>query len=139
LKPRFLLDTNVISEGLRPHPNAKVLQHWERHEGEVATAAPVWHELLHGCSLLPASRRREAIEQYLRNVVLATVPILPYDAGAAEWHALERSRLVTRGKTPPFVDGQIAAIAWANDLVIVSANRRDFAVFDGVEVRDWRI
>jgi tRNA(fMet)-specific endonuclease VapC len=138
LKPRFLLDTNVVSERLRPRPDAKLLRLWDKHESEIATAAPVWHELLYGCFLLPPSRKREVIEQYLRDVVLPTILVLPYDAGAAEWHARERARLAGRGKTPSFVDGQIAAVAWANDLVIVSANTSDFSSFQGVEVQDWR-
>jgi tRNA(fMet)-specific endonuclease VapC len=38
-------------------------------------------------------------------VVAPTMPILPYDEQAAEWHAAERARLAGIGKTPPFADG----------------------------------
>jgi predicted nucleic acid-binding protein len=41
---------------------------------------------------------------------------------AAEWHAAERARLAALGKTPPFVDGQITAIAYANSLTLVTLN-----------------
>ena len=68
------------------------------------------------------SRRRDAIERYLEDVALASFPILDYDRAAAEWHARERVRLETAGKTPPFIDGQIAAIASVHDLVLVTAN-----------------
>jgi tRNA(fMet)-specific endonuclease VapC len=87
---------------------------------------------------LPRSRRRAAIERYLEGVVLATMPILDYDSVAAEWHARERARLVAQGETPPFVDGQIAAIAHAHDLTLVTFNVVDFKRFDGIRVVTWR-
>jgi len=83
------------------------------------------------------SRRREAIERYLEDVVLASFPILDYDRAAAEWHARERVRLEAAGKTPPFVDGQIAAIACVNDLALVTANKVDFRGFKGLRVEGW--
>ena len=45
MTPRFLLDTNLISEPLRPRPNPSVLARLEQHEAELAIAAPVWHAL----------------------------------------------------------------------------------------------
>ena len=66
------------------------------------------------------------------------MPILPYGQEAAEWHAKERARLTALGRTPPFFDGQIAATAKANGLVLVTANRPDFELFDGLQVEDWR-
>jgi predicted nucleic acid-binding protein len=48
-----------------------VLAKLREHREEVATAAPVWNELLFGCARLPPSRKREALESYL----LRTVPI----------------------------------------------------------------
>lgn len=107
------------------------------HEGETAIASIVWHELQFGCRRLPVSRRREAIERYLEDVVLASFPILDYDRTAAEWHARERARLEAAGKTPPFVDGQIAAIACVRDLVLVTANTVDFRGFKGLRVERW--
>jgi tRNA(fMet)-specific endonuclease VapC len=87
---------------------------------------------------LPPSSRRRALEQYLNDVVRATLPILPYDHAAAEWHAAERVRLANIGKTPPYVDGQIAAIARMNDLTLVTANAADFVNFADLRVEDWR-
>jgi tRNA(fMet)-specific endonuclease VapC len=45
--------------------------------------------------------------------------------------------LVSAGKTPPFVDGQIAAIAAVHGLVLVTRNVRDFLSFSGVRVESW--
>jgi tRNA(fMet)-specific endonuclease VapC len=134
---KYLLDTNVVSEPLRANPSAKVLRRLSRHEGETAIASIVWHELHFGCARLPGSRRKTAIQRYLNEVVLASFPILDYGRTAAEWHAVERARLEVEGKMPPFVHGQIAAIASVNDLVLVTANKADFREFEGLRVQSW--
>ena len=134
---KYLLDTNVISEPLRPHPAPGILRRLREHEGEMAIPAPVWHELRFGCARLTQSRRREVIERYIQDVVLASFPVLNYNQEAADWHALERARLEAVGKTPPFVDGQIAAIAYVNELILVTSNPADFRTFKGLQVRSW--
>jgi tRNA(fMet)-specific endonuclease VapC len=135
---KYLLDTNLVSEPLRPAPNPKILERLKRHQDQLAIASVVWHELLFGCHRLPASVKRTAIETYLFQVVASSMPILPYDAPSAGWHAVERARLARAGKTPSFADGQIAAIAKTNDLILVTLNVADYAVFDDLEVEDWR-
>jgi tRNA(fMet)-specific endonuclease VapC len=82
--------------------------------------------------------KRIAIERFLTEVVQRSVPILPYDARAAQWHAAERARLTRLGKTPSFSDGQIAAIAVVNQLTLVTNNVSDFALFDELHVVHWR-
>ncbi len=134
---KYLLDTNVVSEPLRPSPAAMILRRLRRHQGETAIASVVWHELQFGCTRLPVSRRRTAIERYLDEVVLASFPILDYGRTAAEWHSGERARLEAAGRTPPFIDGQIAAIAGVNELVLVTANKADFHDFRGLRVESW--
>ena len=135
---KYLLDTNIVSEPLRPKPQHSVIRKLSRHENEIAISSVVWQELQFGAERLPASRRRDAIVQYLDEVVLATMPILDYDRAAAEWHAKERARLVERGAAPPFADGQIAAIARANELILVTFNDADFRQFQGLRVLNWR-
>lgn len=135
---KYLLDTNIVSEPLRPKPRKVVLRNLRRHEEEIAISSVVWHELRFGMERLPPSRRRVAIERYLEEVVLTTMPILDYDRAAAEWHASERARLAARGETPPFVDGQIAAIAHVHDLILITFNATDFKRFEGIRVLSWR-
>ena len=133
----YLLDTNVISEPLRPAPNARVMRRLRAHEAEVAIPAPVWHELRFGSARLPRSQRRTAIERYLADVVLPNFPVIEYDQQAADWHAVERARLAALGRTPPFVDGQIAAISRVRGLTLVTANSLDFSDFEGLRIRNW--
>jgi tRNA(fMet)-specific endonuclease VapC len=137
LSLKYLLDTNIVSEPLRPRPSRGVLRRLGSHGGEAAIASIVWHELVFGSARLPKSSRKEAIERYLEEVVLASFPILDYDRMAAEWHARERVRLEAAGRTPPFIDGQIAAIARVNDLVLVTGNKADFRGFKELRVEAW--
>ena len=134
---KYLLDTNVLSEAVKADPNRKVMAMLERHQDEIATAAPVWHELLFGCLRLPVSRKREMIEAYLEDVVLRNMDILPYDERSAEWHAQQRAKLSMQGKVPSFVDGQIAAIAWVNDMILVTRNTHDFKSFEDIRILNW--
>ena len=134
---RYLLDTGVVSEPLRPTPTLPIVRRLRELDGEAAIAAPVWHELRFGCARLPPSRRREAIEHYIDSVVLASFPVLDYDREAADWHARERARLRALGRTAPFIDGQIASIAYSNDLTLVTTNAKDFEAFQGLRIENW--
>lgn len=109
----------------------------DEHRGQLAIAAPVWHELRFGCERLPPSRRRDVLESYLSEVVLPSLPIVEYDHQAADWHARERVRLGPAGRTLPFADGQIAAIARVNDLTLVTSDLTDFAPFEGLRLERW--
>jgi tRNA(fMet)-specific endonuclease VapC len=133
----YLLDTNIVSAPISRKPAAEILRRLESHGSECAIPAPVWHELTYGCRRLPPGKRREAIEAYLEEVVLESFPILSYDESAAAWHGQERARLEASGRPAPYVDGQIAAIAHANDLTMVTANARDFARFTNLRVANW--
>ncbi len=134
---RYLLDTNVLSEPIKSEPDPRTLESLAEHEGELATCSVVWHELCFGAARPSASKKRRAIEAYLEEVVGSTLPILPYDQEAASWHALERARLSRRGRPPSAADGQIAAITRVNDLILVTANGKDFSRFKDLVVEDW--
>jgi tRNA(fMet)-specific endonuclease VapC len=133
---KFLLDTNILSEPARPIPNVNVLHQLDIHKSEVAVSSVVVHELLHGCLRLPESRRREYLRNYIYESVL-NLPVFNYDLKAAQWHAQERVRLSQIGKTPAFVDGQIASIAFCNNLILVTNNVSDFEFFNGLNVENW--
>ena len=136
---KYLLDTNVLSESVKTSPQKSVLELIERHQHEIVTAAPVWHELFYGCQRLPVSRKREILETFLYDVLKPNMTILPYGEQAAEWHAKERTRLASMGQMPAFVDGQIAAIAKVNDLVLVTRNSSDFKNFTGLQLENWHL
>ena len=134
---KFLLDTTVISAPIAKQPNRSVIKRLELESAHCAMAAPIWHELVFGVSRLPPGKRRAALEEYLDAVVRRSFPILAYDEAAAEWHGRERARLDDSGRTPPFVDGQIAAIAFVQGLTLVTANTKDFRGFTDLKTADW--
>ena len=134
---RYLLDTSVVSSPVWKSPSPELLKQLEKNGQECAIAAPVWNELTYGCHRLPRGKRRAALEAYLHDVVLASFPVLAYDEAAARWHGVERARLEALGKTAPYVDGQIAAIARVHELTVVTTNVKDFAGFKDVEVENW--
>jgi tRNA(fMet)-specific endonuclease VapC len=134
---RYLLDTNIISEPVRPLPNANVMAKLIEAKSTVAIASIVWQEVLLGCYRMPDSKRRRAIEAYLQEEVKVKLPILPYTQEAAEWFAKERARLIPIGLTPSYADGQIAAIAKVNNLILVTRNVADYANFQELPIENW--
>jgi tRNA(fMet)-specific endonuclease VapC len=113
------------------------VRRFQVHHQEIATAAPVWHELLFGCYCLLPSERRSRLEEFLLQVLAPVLSILPYDSAAAQWHATERARLSLAGLTPPFVDGQIAAIAHLHNLTLVTANTGNYLNFQDLRLENW--
>ncbi len=136
---RYLLDTNIVSAYFRAAPDDPLVTKIAAHSGELAIASVVWHELRYGWRLLAESRRKAALGEFLESVVRPNFPILEYDAGAADWHAHQRALLRDQGVVPPFVDGQIAAVAGARDLTVVTENMRHFKVFASIRLERWPI
>jgi tRNA(fMet)-specific endonuclease VapC len=124
----FLLDTHMLSEPLREHPHPVVMEQLQR---------VVIHELSYGVQRLPAGRKRERLAAYLQGLLESGLPVLAYDGEAALWHGQQRARLEAEGRRPAFADGQIAAIAATNDLVLVTRNLSDFTAFQGLQLLDW--
>lgn len=134
---KFLLDTGTLSAVIAPKPSRLAIERLSRRQEQCAIAAIVWDELIYGCARLPASKRKEQLQAYLDDVVRPSFPILAYDERAAEWHGLERAHQESAGKTKPYVDGQIAAIASVNDLILVTPNLRHFKGYRDLSVEDW--
>ncbi len=133
---KYLLDTNIISEATRQSPNVNVVRKLTELQRETATGSVVMHELLSGCLRLVSSQKRQFLLEYINQIPLK-MPILNYDLQAAQWHAQERARLSKIGKTPAFVDGQIASIAFCNNLILVTNNVSDFQFFDNLIIENW--
>lgn len=136
---KFLLDTNIISESTKLQPSDIFLTRWRQNLEASAIASVTWHELLYGLYRLPESRRKRDLSDYLTQVIHENIPILPYCDAAAAWFAAERARLTALGRTPSYPDGQIAAIARVNNLILVTRNISDYADFEGLTIENWLI
>ena len=132
----FLLDTNVFASLAAPVPNRRLRNSVDRFAARLVTASVVAHEIWFGLARLPRSQKRERLEMLMTNL-LRIIPRLPYGEEAARWHALERARLESLGRTTSPTDAQIAAVAAVNDAVMVTSNTKHFAPFEGLRVEDW--
>ncbi len=102
---RFLVDTNVLAEPMKPTPNPSVVTAIQAHLHEIAVSAPAWHEMWFGCLPLPSpSKRRAAIETYLERGVGGVFPILGYDSGGRE-----RLCIPTSEHTPTAQTGRLCS------------------------------
>jgi len=132
----ILLDTNIVSELGRPSPNEELVRRLGAHNGRVSIASVTLHEVIYGIERMPDGKRKEAVKQYVRDNVLP-LRVVPYDMQAADCHARERARLERIGKTMPYADGQIAAIAVVHSLTLITANVKDFANVRDLRTANW--
>lgn len=133
---RYLLDTSALAAVLHPSPSPEFLHHFREHQATCALSSVAWHELAFGVARLPSGRRKEHLERFLFEAV-AGLPILPYDTAAAALHAGERARHDAARRVLPFADGQVASIAVANGLELVTQNARDLEHVEGLRIAPW--
>jgi predicted nucleic acid-binding protein len=126
----IVLDTNVVSEALRPTPSAKVLA-WMRSEPLAAlfTSAITEAELLYGAAVLPDGRRRRSLEAAIMQILATMFPgrILPFDSAAAREFADIAAARRRAGRPIAEADGRIAAIARSRGASLATRNVGDFA------------
>ena len=140
MKNIYLLDTNIVSQVTKPEPNGNLLANLELHTGTCCISSITWYELQNGILLLPQSSKKDKLSSFLNDYVQPSFPIIPYDIHAASINADITSRLLPIGKPTPILDTQIASIAIANNLILVTNNTRDFEVFQqqfSLPLEDW--
>lgn len=126
----IVLDTNVLSELLRPVPDRQVLDWASRHAaGTFCITAITQAELLYGLALLPKSRRKAQLTTAVQDLIEQDFAgrILPFDEQAAIRYAEIASRRRTGGRPISQFDAQIAAIACSNGASLATRNTKDFA------------
>jgi toxin FitB len=132
----IILDTNVVSEPLKPAPERNVINWLNNQAPETLYLTTVnIAELLAGIEALPAGRRRTKLQRALSEEMLPLFEgrILSFDKKAAEAFAKINARAQAAGNPISFADGAIAAIAAANGFILATRNERDFKA-TGVEL-----
>ena len=133
---RYLLDTNALSELMKDTTSPRLLLRLAMTApDDRATSSVTVAELLFGAHRAGV-RSRELLE-HARRVVSDNIWVLPFDVEAAEEYAQLRAHLESRGTPIGDADTQIAAIALANDLTVVTANVRHFERVPGLPVENW--
>ena len=136
----FVLDTNVLSELMKPSPNERVLRWFDAHaNAEFATTAINEAELLAGIALLPDGKKKrrlaDATEATLRNELGGRV--YPFDSDAARELAVVVRARSRKGKPVDFQDACIAAICNARGAAIVTRDRSGFEATGIVVIDPW--
>lgn len=129
----ILLDTNVISETMKPEPN-RCVQSWlnDQEPETLYLSSVTFAELLFGIAVLPMSKRKELLEQALKGLMkLFKDRILTFDIEAARCYASLAMTAKSRGRGFPTPDGYIAAIAVSKGFIVAS---RDTAPYTGANV-----
>lgn len=136
----IILDTNVISEPLKPLPEPAVLDWLDRQSPQTLYLTTVnLAELLAGIEVLPQGRRRAELQHALTTQVIPLFEgrILSFDEKAAEAFARIHASAQALGNPISFADGAIAAIASAQGFILATRNVRDFRS-TGVElINPW--
>lgn len=136
----FILDTNVISELMRPTPAPQVIA-WvdARPARELFITTITQAEILTGLALLPPGRRktaRNAPATHLLGSIFAT-RTLPFDRDAGPHYAALAATARRSSRTVATFDLQIAAIALSRHMTIVTRHIRDFADLGLTLIDPW--
>ena len=125
----IVLDTNVVSELLRPAP-AQLVEAWlAAQDGATIYFTAVGEaELRHGVAILPAGRRRTALAEAIENMLDEDFRdrILPFDRAAAQAYAAIAAARRAAGRPISQFDCQIAAIARAHEAAVATRNIGDY-------------
>lgn len=133
----FLLDTNVLSELMREQPHPQVLDWFScQTVNQLQTSAVTHAEILTGIALLPAGKRRQAMALAASQIFEEDFMGRCIDFGglAVAQYALVKAQRQLTGRPIDTADAQIAAIALAANLTLVTRNTKDFEGIDGLAV-----
>ncbi len=129
----IVLDTNVVSEAMKPEPHRAVRAWLNDQAAETLYLSSVTlAELLFGIGALPAGKRKDILAQALDGLMgLFRDRVLPFDVDAARHYAGLAVTAKTSGRGFPTPDGYIAAIAASRGFIVAS---RDTAPYEAVGV-----
>lgn len=133
----FLLDTNVLSELMRQAPNAQVMAWLDGQAiNQLHTSAVSQAEILAGIAVMPQGNRREVLAKGASLLFQQDFSgrCVVFGSEAAEQFAMVRAQRQRAGRPISTEDAQIAAIALAANLKLVTRNTKDFESIHGLQV-----
>jgi toxin FitB len=136
----IVLDTNVVSEAMKPEPHPAVLAWLNDQAAETLYLSSVTlAELLFGIRALPAGKRKNMLAHALDGLTaLFKNRVLPFDADAARHYAELAMAARTAGKGFPTPDGYIAAIAVSRGFIVASRDIAPYGAAGVSVVNPWK-
>lgn len=125
----IVLDTNVLSEFMRPQPDERVVAWLNRQSrSNLFTTAVTRGEMLYGVMILPDGQRKTRLQQEVTAIFAVDMAgrVLPYDEAAADAHAAIAAARRTQGRPVGQSDVMIAGIARSHGATLATRNVRDF-------------
>ena len=137
----ILLDTNVVSEGMKPEPDPAVRTWLDQQSAETLYLSSITiAELMFGIGALPNGKRKDRLAAALDGVLgLFADRILPFDTGAARRYADLAVKARAAGKGFPTPDGYIAAIAASHDFAVASRDTSAFTAAGLTVIDPWTV
>ena len=136
----FLLDTNIISELIKPRPEPKVAAWIEAaDESLLYLSVLTLGEIRKGIAALPRTARRGQLEAWLASDLHARFSgrILPVDEAVADRWGLLTGEASRKGIRLPVIDGLLAATALSHNLTLVTRNATDMAATGVPTLNPW--
>lgn len=135
----IILDTNVISEFMRPSPSEHVVQWLDGIPSTDAwTTSIVFAEIAAGVALLPhGARQRRLAEAYDSMLALFAGQVLNFDSSAATEYGRVVARRAGLGRPISIADAQIAAVGITSGAVIATRNTADFIGTGADVINPW--
>jgi len=130
----YLLDTNIISYWMRG--DAVTINRIKTHApSDLSLSTITLAEIYYGIEKSPVKKaqRRAKIQK-----IVSVLKIYPFDEAAAASYARIRAQLEKNGVRISERDTQIAAVAMANRLTVVTHNVKEFGRIEKLSVEDWR-
>jgi toxin FitB len=137
----ILLDTNVVSEPLRPAPDGRVIAWIDAQAIETTFLSSITvAELRAGVAQMPVGKRRAGLLESLETRVLPLFVgrVLPFDLGCTSAYAELTARARAAGLAVATADGYIAAIAAANGLTVASRDTGPFLATGVTVINPWQ-
>ncbi len=136
----FLLDTNIVSEWVKPHPHPGVVA-WlaEADEDRVFISVITLAELRHGVERMDAGRRRNRLDEWLRDELPLRFlgRVLQIEAAVADMWGRIVARSESAGKPIGVIDAFIAATAEVHNLTLVTRNASHFESLVQAILNPW--
>jgi predicted nucleic acid-binding protein len=135
----ILLDTNVVSEAMKPEPDCAVRRWLDEQTAETLYLCSITvAELMFGVGALPGGRRREKLAAACEGLLeLFADRILPFDVNAARRYCDLALKVRAKGKGFPTPDGYIAAIAASHNFFVASRDVSAFAAAGLTVIDPW--